>query len=71
MYFTEVSLFFVVIPMHHDALVSFWHEFKNFVAVGMELPCTQPFTNRNFRFLIIAKKRPRKCCVGSPNKGIV
>jgi hypothetical protein len=54
MCFTEV-LFFFLIPLHRDALVSFWHEFKNVVAVGMELPCTQPFTNRNFHFLIIAK----------------
>jgi hypothetical protein len=53
MYFTEISLFFVVIPLYRDALVSFWHDFKYFVAVGMELQCRQPFTNSKFHFLII------------------
>jgi hypothetical protein len=28
-YFTEVSLFFNIIPQHHDALVSSWHSFYN------------------------------------------
>lgn len=54
MYFAEVS-FFIIIPMHRNALVSFWQEFKNFIAVGKELPCTQPFTNINFHFVVIVK----------------
>jgi hypothetical protein len=54
-YFTEVSLFFNIIPEHIDAFVPPWYDFKNPVAVEIDLLHSQPFTNSHYKFFIVVE----------------